>query len=168
MCLFLRVIKMVKVFKLGKIIASVEELIQSADIMLAWTIVKILGQVVLIAHWFACIYWLIGSTEQFYRIDGEISWPMKSSKNYISEAGIAEQYITSLYWAVQTMCTVGFGDYAPKTSLEQMFATFCMIVSAGVYSLSLENVDKIIRKHNRLAEHFHEHMLYVNSFMKMH
>jgi hypothetical protein len=62
-CLFLRVIKMVKIMKLGRIIASVEELITSDDFMLVWTLSKILGQVVLIAHWFACLYWLIGSTE---------------------------------------------------------------------------------------------------------
>jgi hypothetical protein len=50
------------------------------------------------------------------------------------------------------MCTVGFGDYAPTTPREQVFVTFCMIVSAGVYSLALENIEKIIRKHNTLAE----------------
>lgn len=64
------------------------------------------------------------------------------------------------------MCTVGYGDYAPKTPKEQIYVTFCMLISAGVYSLSIENIEKIIRKHNVLAENFREHMLYVNQYMK--
>lgn len=52
------------------------------------------------------------------------------------------------------MCTVGFGDFAPKTLNEQLFVTACMLISAGIYALTIENVDKIISKHNVLAGEF--------------
>ncbi len=86
--------------------------------------------------------------------------------NFLEHTSIDEQYITALYWAVQTMCTVGYGDFAPKNSDEQIYVTVCMLISAGIYSLSLENVEKIIRKHDMLAEQFRDHMLYVGQFMR--
>ncbi len=77
--------------KLGRIIASAEELITSDDFMLVWTLSKILGQVVLIAHWFACLYWLIGSTEQYFDgRHGDTTWPIKPNRNYIYEADVDE------------------------------------------------------------------------------
>jgi Ion channel len=64
------------------------------------------------------------------------------------------------------MCTVGYGDFSPTTATEQLFVTACMLISAGIYALTIENVDKIISKHNVNAGQFREHMLYVNQFMK--
>lgn len=127
--------------------------------MLAWTVCKILGLVLVIAHWFACCYWLIAIGEGF---EGRGTlWVQRRHEDYLLSSN-DEQYITALYWAVQTMCTVGYGDFSPKNSSEQIYVTVCMLISAGIYSLSLENVERIIRKHDMLAEQFREHMLYVN------
>jgi hypothetical protein len=41
-------------------------------------------------------------------------------------------------------------------------------MSAGIYASTLENVDKILKKYNALAEESREHMLHVNQFMRMH
>ena len=54
-----------KIFKLGKILNSIEELITSDEIMLFWTFTKITGRVLLMAHVFACLYWLIGEYESY-------------------------------------------------------------------------------------------------------
>lgn len=64
------------------------------------------------------------------------------------------------------MCTVGYGDFAPHTDNEQLYVTVCMLISAGIYARTIENVEKILAKHNVLAAQFREHMLYVNQFMK--
>lgn len=64
------------------------------------------------------------------------------------------------------MCTVGYGDFAPHTDNEQIYVTVCMLISAGIYARTIENVEKILAKHNVLAAQFREHMLYVNQFMK--
>lgn len=60
------------------------------------------------------------------------------------------------------MCTVGYGDLPPTTTKERIFVTFCMLMSAGIYASTLENVEKLLKKHDVLAEEYRNNMLYVN------
>lgn len=55
----------------------------------------------------------------------------------------------SVYWAIVTMTTVGYGDIAPQTTLGQIIASFMMImgygiiaVPTGIYSAELLKVNK--------------------------
>jgi voltage-gated potassium channel len=42
---------------------------------------------------------------------------------------------TSIYWAIVTMTTVGFGDITPKTPLGQILASIMMIVGYGIIAV---------------------------------
>jgi voltage-gated potassium channel len=42
---------------------------------------------------------------------------------------------TSMYWAVVTMTTVGYGDIAPRTALGQLVASMLMILGYGVIAV---------------------------------
>ena len=42
----------------------------------------------------------------------------------IENEGWPVRYVNSLYWAVTTMVTVGYGDISPQTPLERLFGVF--------------------------------------------
>jgi voltage-gated potassium channel len=42
---------------------------------------------------------------------------------------------TSMYWAVVTMTTVGYGDIAPRTTLGQLLAALLMILGYGIIAV---------------------------------
>lgn len=42
---------------------------------------------------------------------------------------------TSIYWAIVTLTTVGYGDLSPKTPLGQMFASIVMIVGYAIIAV---------------------------------
>lgn len=42
---------------------------------------------------------------------------------------------TSIYWAIVTMTTVGYGDIAPQTTLGQTIASFIMILGYGIIAV---------------------------------
>jgi voltage-gated potassium channel len=42
---------------------------------------------------------------------------------------------TSIYWAIVTMTTVGYGDIAPQTALGQTLASFIMILGYGIIAV---------------------------------
>jgi voltage-gated potassium channel len=41
----------------------------------------------------------------------------------------------SIYWAIVTMTTVGYGDLSPRTSLGQMVASIVMIIGYGIIAV---------------------------------
>ncbi len=42
---------------------------------------------------------------------------------------------TSIYWAISTMTTVGFGDITPKTDLGRAIASLMMLLGWGVLAV---------------------------------
>lgn len=42
----------------------------------------------------------------------------------------------SIYWAIVTMTTVGYGNIAPKTPMGQVVAALLMVVGSGIIAVS--------------------------------
>ena len=68
---------------------------------------KLIFVVALVAHYIACIYnyVILDDIKNFEIIDPELidlSWLRK--------------YIYSIYWSMQTMLTIGYGDIPPTTT----------------------------------------------------
>lgn len=54
----------------------------------------------------------------------------------------------SIYWAIVTMTTVGYGDIAPQTPLGQLLASFIMIMGYGVIAVPTGIVSSEIAQQN--------------------
>jgi voltage-gated potassium channel len=56
----------------------------------------------------------------------------------------------SIYWAIVTMTTVGYGDIAPQTTLGQTLASFIMILGYGILAVptGIVSAEMIQLKHN--------------------
>ena len=49
----------------------------------------------------------------------------------------------SLYWALQTLTTVGYGDISPKSVYEKIAGLIWMIIGVGFYSFTIGNLASI-------------------------
>lgn len=73
-----------------------------------------------------------------------------------------EDIPNSIYWAIVTMTTVGYGDIAPCTSVGRFLSAIIMLIGytvlavpTGIFSVSLINEDK--KRRIKTCPHCHEH-----------
>lgn len=96
-----------------------------------------LGVIVLFtAHFCGCIFYFVGyrSIETY----GLNNWINESELT--EKSTFLEKYITSLYWAVITMLTVGYGEIRPFNKDEKLIVIFITIFSCGIYAYTLNRI----------------------------
>jgi homoserine trans-succinylase len=72
----------------------------------------------------------------------------------------------SLYWASQTLLTVGFGDINGKSLAERIFC-ICWIVSAVIfYSYSIGNITSVVSSMDVTTEKLNEQLQTLQGFKK--
>lgn len=104
----LRLLKLVRILRLGKYFAELEESFTMNPVVIA--LLKLLFKIFVICHIVACIWWGLSSD-----MDGE-SWIDNESMVYSSSLRtdpLQTQYIIALYWAFTTCTTLGYGDIIP-------------------------------------------------------
>ena len=58
----------------------------------------------------------------------------------------------SLWWAIVTMTTVGYGDMAPKTTFGKAFGAFCASCSLLILALPVSIIGKLIIANQRKSQ----------------
>jgi hyperpolarization activated cyclic nucleotide-gated potassium channel 2 len=144
------------VLKLKKLLYKFEEIIMSDMLNAILGFFKVITVILFIAHWIACIFFAIGSSE----LDSEpVCWIVMSN---IQDSTTFDKYIISLYWAFTTMTTVGYGDVVPFTMSEKIYAMFSMLIACGVFAYVVGSIETIARRSNTMAAIFKEKILHVN------
>lgn len=83
---------------------------------------RLLIQVVVVSHFFACIWALIGE----YNLENhQTGWIFLAIENDYQTTNFYAVYLTAFYWVITTFTSVGYGDILGVTPLENIF---CMIV----------------------------------------
>ena len=129
------VIRMFRMLKLGKlprvkkiVFGFFDEFILQYH--LVFSMAKLMLVLSFISHWMASLY---GSQYNFEREDHSgtesIHW---------------EMYIAAMYWAVQTVTTVGYGNVVPTTVSERVIACFVMLLGGFVFSMIISKVSSVL------------------------
>jgi hypothetical protein len=106
---------------------------------LSWTnsgylrIAKYFTIFMLLVHWIACAWFLVPYLEGF----PENCWVVQQG---IEHANPVTQYIRALYWVIQTMATVGYGDITPHRDFEYVFSIVIMLIGASTYAFIIGNI----------------------------
>lgn len=88
---------------------------------------KIFGMVALCLHLVSCIFYVSARIDDF----NPNTWV---SRNELKNAEASVKYLASIYWAITTLATIGYGDITPYTAIEKATGMIWMII--GVYIVS--------------------------------
>jgi CRP-like cAMP-binding protein len=128
----LRIMKVLKLFDLK--IFDVIKHIDPNVIALG----KIMSFVIVFCHFLACIWWLVK------RDDPDIKqWYDQLNVAYPS-APVMEQYVSSLYFIITTLTTVGYGDIHGTTDNERVFLVCVMFGGTLIFATIISSASQIV------------------------
>jgi len=139
---FIRFVRVLRAFRLKRLFYKMEDLFYSNVYNTIKSLVALLFYIAFIAHLSACLWHFVADTfgDEF----GD-SWIFE---NGIESYTRSERYIISIFWAVTTMLTVGYGDITPKNSLERLVNICIMLMGCGVFAYSMNKIGMLVQSLN--------------------
>ena len=135
----LRLVKMFRVFKLRDWKHIIDFIPKPLKLVL-------IGVTILLAlHWIAC------------------GWMVINPRSAVDNTSF---YVISLYWAVATLTTVGYGDITPVDNIGRIYTMGVMIIGVGVYGIIIGNISRLMMLADKYTEEKKEKMNNLNQFMK--
>ncbi|CAE7857592.1 Kcnh5, partial [Symbiodinium microadriaticum] len=107
------------------------------------SLLKFLCGLTFTCHWMACCWAGVA-----YEVSDEYTWlkAVEAAKGglkatYHSRSGI---YCLSLYWAIMTLTSIGYGDITPQTEKEYLVASLCMLAMATVWAFVIGQMCAVV------------------------
>ena len=127
-------------------------------------IIKLLGLFLLYSHVCGCVYWFIGRIQG--RKAGHAPWLLAELEGDACNLN-SDHYIASLYWAMTTALTVGYGDVTPNTTLERLFVCAMMLTSSVLYASIFGQVTTLVHSIDRMQTCYQMHLQQYSEFSQM-
>ncbi|XP_073788640.1 potassium voltage-gated channel subfamily H member 5a isoform X2 [Danio rerio] len=173
-------LKVVRLLRLGRVARKLDHYLEYGAAVLV-LLVCVFG---LVAHWLACIWYSIGDYEVIdeatnslktdswlYQLAISIGTPYRynASGSGHWEGGPSKHtlYISSLYFTMTSLTTIGFGNIAPTTDGEKIFSVAMMMVGSLLYATIFGNVTTIFQQMYTNTNRYHEMLNNVRDFLKL-
>ncbi|KAK1936681.1 Potassium voltage-gated channel subfamily H member 7 [Phytophthora citrophthora] len=106
---------------------------------------------------------LVCFTSHWLSYDADDGWVAAMD---LQDKDLYDKYVTSFYWAIMTMTTVGYGDVHPTTTHERIFAIVAMILGAWIFAYGITNVVAMVTNLNGPDSRFQLKMDELNDYME--
>lgn len=156
---FARLSKVVKLSHGSSLAESFDDFFIQSSVQFALKLFKIFFSSAVICHWLACLMAISGSGFlENYVEDGKTADTWNPSRRYFA----------SLYWAVTTMTTVGFGDIVPNSDSERAATMLAMVLGGGFYGFVIAEMSSIVVTRDVKTRRFYEKLDTVGAWLEHH
>ncbi|KAJ6840306.1 potassium channel AKT1-like [Iris pallida] len=101
--------------------------------------VKLICVTLFAVHCAGCFYYLLAARYK----DPSMTWIGASMPDF-HEKSLWIRYITSMYWSITTLTTVGYGDLHPMNTGEMIFDIIYMLFNLGLTSYLIGNMTNLV------------------------
>ncbi|KAI7798929.1 putative potassium voltage-gated channel subfamily H member 8 [Triplophysa rosa] len=174
-------LKTVRLLRLLRLLQKMDRYSQHSTVVLT----LLMSMFALLAHWMACIWYIIGKKEVESNADTwDIGWLHELGKRLESpyeEVGtgavngtvsngpsLRSIYIAALYFTLSSLTSVGFGNVSANTDAEKIFSICTMLIGALMHALVFGNVTAIIQRMYSRWSSYHTRTKDLKDFIRVH
>ena len=157
-----RVLKMIRAVRFLQKLDQLEQRDSSGALKYFLCIFRSIFVMVFVSHFIACFFYLLISDPDVENWAGTYNPDLLDR----SKTDNAERYLVSLYWAVITITTVGYGDVLPITANEKLFAVISALLGGLVFSYTLGNISSLISSATGANRRYEDKLIAVKEYME--
>jgi len=158
-----RLVKLTRIFKLKVYLVRLESMCGIPATL--FDFLSLMIKVVFIGHFIACFWWgmcsIMSPTGSAWFDQDEIV-----GTDALRHDKTSERYLWSLYWAIATLTTVGYGDVHSWNTSERALNIFVLFISASVFGLIVANVSEVMEGMDRKSSLTSNRMLQISEYLK--
>ncbi|AQK86135.1 potassium channel AKT2/3 [Zea mays] len=121
---------------------------------------RLIAVTLFLVHCAGCLYYLIADRYP----DREKTWIGAVNPNF-RQASLRIRYISSVYWSITTMTTVGYGDLHAQNTVEMIFNIFYMLFNLGLTAYLIGNMTNLVVEGTRRTMEFRNSVRTASSFV---
>lgn len=161
---FLEFFFLLRIIFFDKMIRKICDFYQSTEFLNNFiSLLKLCVWSLFVAHLCACMFHYVSILDSS---DYKKTWVTLFEHSH-EDNSLYSEYITSLYWSVTTMVTVGYGDVIPVTPHEKIVAITAMLGACCVFAYIMNSIGGIINSFNNRQTVLRQKIQAVNIYLDM-
>uniref|UniRef100_A0A3B4GFE1 Potassium voltage-gated channel subfamily H member 8-like n=1 Tax=Pundamilia nyererei TaxID=303518 RepID=A0A3B4GFE1_9CICH len=164
-------LKTVRLLRLLRLLQKLERYSQYSAVVLT----LLMSMFALLAHWMACVWYFIGRREiesWLHELAKRLGTPYfpAALTTLVLDGGpsMRSSYVTSLYFALSSLTSVGFGNVSANTDSEKIFSICTMLIGALMHAVVFGNVTAIIQRMYSRRSLYHTRTKDLKDFIRVH
>uniref|UniRef100_A0A3Q1J0P4 Voltage-gated delayed rectifier potassium channel KCNH4 n=1 Tax=Anabas testudineus TaxID=64144 RepID=A0A3Q1J0P4_ANATE len=170
-------LKTVRLLRLLRLLQKLDRYSQYSAVVLT----LLMSTFALLAHWMACVWYFIGRSEieSNSPASWDIGWLHELAKRLGTTTNgsgmtlnggpsVRSSYVTSLYFALSSLTSVGFGNVSANTDSEKIFSICTMLIGALMHAVVFGNVTAIIQRMYSRRSLYHTRTKDLKDFIRVH
>jgi len=106
-------------------------------------------KLVFMVHILGCFWFYVAA--QAADAGAATTWVREYDGGSAEYGDVSQQYLFSVYWALTTLTTVGYGDITPTNTMERYYCLFAMLIGAMMFGYMMSTIGSMVTQLDRQA-----------------